>query len=290
MKKWLITLVGLSVALAAITSGGFTLASNQNDDAPTEMADEWDLVEVSGWPSGFSVRLPQGWQMNELQGVDSYVGEIVWDGGRLNFDFGWYSSSLVDDEDPQYIVTYEEIGGRQAKLVRPRVEGDGLITGVYFENIDGSNPDIPSQNRLQISGVGLSPDQQETALAVFRTIRPLDSEPQPFDDPVVTSVDEDIDPNECNWVHNIDACEGEPDPNQHNGPVNDPAVAIEPGPDIAVGEPYPLPVDKTCGPGATIAMTSDGQFSCLDLDDASQTGDGQDMVSPEAPPVVKPAR
>ena len=35
MKKWLITLIGLTVALAAITSGGFALASNENDGIPS---------------------------------------------------------------------------------------------------------------------------------------------------------------------------------------------------------------------------------------------------------------
>ena len=53
---------------------------------------------------------------------------------------------------------------------------------------------------------------------------------------------------------------------------------------------YPLPVDKRCGPGATVAITSDGQSSCLDFDDASQASDGQDMVSPEAPPGFEPAQ
>ena len=173
MKKWLITLIGLTLALVAIASGGFALASNENEDENYDIAKEWKLVEGPGWPSGFSLSLPQGWHLNELQGIDSYVGEIVWDGGRLNFDFGWYSSSLVDDDDPLYFVTYEEIGGRRAKLVQPRVEVDGLITGVYFEDFDGSNLNTPSQNRLQISGVGLSPDQRETVIAVFRTIRSL---------------------------------------------------------------------------------------------------------------------
>ena len=211
-KTWLITLVALTLALVAITGAGFALAGNGSDNDDQDVADEWKLVEAPGGPGGFSLRLPQGWQLNELQGIDSYVGEIVGGGARLTFDYGWYSSSLaeVDDDEPQYIVTYEEIGGLRAKLVLPRAEGEGLFTGVYFEDFDGGNLDIPSQMRLQITGVRLTPDQQKAALAVIRTIRPLASEsqgePEPSgDQPTATSID-DIDPDLCNWVHNINAC------------------------------------------------------------------------------------
>ena len=276
MKKWMITLVGLLLTLAVTTVVVFALAGNGSDNDDHDVAGEWKLVEASAWSGGFSLRLPQGWQLNELQGIDSYVGEIIWDGGRLTFDFGWYSNSLVDDDDPQYIVTYEEIGGRRAKLVLPRAEGDELITGVYFEDFDGSNLDIPSQNRLQISGVGLTPDQQETALAVFRTIRPLASEsqrePEPSGQQTPIRSDEGIDPNECNGVHNITACEGEPEPG------------------FDVGEPYPLldtkgPKGPTmCEPDQGVAVTSDGQVSCLDF----IPYDGGDLASPSSPPIVEP--
>ena len=85
----------------------------------------------------------------------------------------------MEDDDPKYIVTYEEIGGLRAKLVLPRGEGEGLMTGVYFEDFD-SDLAIPSQNRLQMSGLGLTPYQRETTLAIFRTIRPLASDSQPI--------------------------------------------------------------------------------------------------------------
>ena len=77
MKKSLISLVGLNIAIAAITAAAFALASDRSGDNDLDAANEWELVEVSGWPGGFSLRLPPGWQLNELQGIDSYVGEIV---------------------------------------------------------------------------------------------------------------------------------------------------------------------------------------------------------------------
>ena len=234
MRKWLISAVTLTLILAnAGVVTAFALTNEGSSNEHQDVADDWELVEVSDWMGGVSLHLPPGWQLNELQGVDSYVGEIIGDGARLEFDFGWYSSSLVEDDDPQYIVTYEEIGGLRAKLVLPRGEGEGLMTGVYFEDFD-SGLDSPSQNRLQMSGVGLTSDQRETALAIFRTIRPLASESQPdgkddggtiepdfgddgpstfeewlsnhqYDQGPVTSID-GIDPNVCNMVHNIGAC------------------------------------------------------------------------------------
>ena len=181
-------------------------------------ADGWRLVDAAGWSGGFSLWLPPGRQLNELQGIDSYVGEIVAGSARLTFDLGWYSSSLVNEDDPLHVIVYEEVGGRRAKLVRPKAGTEGVLTGVYFENFD-SNDDAPPYglNRLQISGFGLTPEQQEAAFAIFRTIRLTDSEENPPEQPDGNSTetsgeqrpvrsDEGIDPNECDWVHDINAC------------------------------------------------------------------------------------
>ena len=97
---------------------------------------------------------------------------------------------------------------------------------------------------------------------------------------VVTSID-DMDPNECNRIHNITACNDTP----VIGP--DGEGAIEPG--FSVGEPYPMPTaDKSCGPMAVVAITSEGEVSCLDL--APDPNDDQAQVSPAKPPVAEPVR
>ena len=97
---------------------------------------------------------------------------------------------------------------------------------------------------------------------------------------LVTSID-DIDPNECNWIHNITACNDTP----VIGP--DGEGAIEPG--FSVGEPYPMPTaDKSCGPMAVVAITSEGEVSCLDL--APDTGHDPGQVSRARPPVAEPVR
>ena len=151
------------------------------EDVADQLPPDWQLVEALGWPdrqAGFSLQLPPGWQLKELQGIDSYVGEIIGDGVRLTYDLGWYSSPLADDDDPQHVVTYAEIDGLLGKLVQPLEGTDGTLTGVYFGSFDGAEtaPSMP-QTRLQVSGVGLTLEEQETVVAIFETIRRVGSDP-----------------------------------------------------------------------------------------------------------------
>ncbi len=124
----------------------------------------WRIVGVPGLPGqpGFSLRLPFGWELNELQGTDSYLGEVKGDNGmRLTFDYG--GLELAVDPADDYVVAFEEIGGYEAKLHFP-LTGDGN-TSVYFANLGG-----PS---LSLVGEHLLPSQQQSAIAIFRSIRLL---------------------------------------------------------------------------------------------------------------------
>ena len=129
---------------------------------------DWTLVEAPGWAyvPGFLLRLPPGWELNELQGIYSYVGEVVGDNVRLEFDYGAHSWTLDPAEDPErvYAVAYEGIGGVEAKLVIPTGDSGGY-TGIYFENLGGQS--------LNLVGEDLTPEQQQTAFAIFRSIRSL---------------------------------------------------------------------------------------------------------------------
>ena len=93
----------------------------------------------------------------------------------------------------------------------------------------------------------------------------------------VTSID-DIDPNECNQVHNIDACEGE------ELPVVDPL----PEPDGTVSHPTP---DLEPGDEANysshqgVAVTPDGKVAVVNMGDLEPAGDeeGRIVVHPMPP-------
>ncbi len=140
-----------------------TLTPPVTNEQPTPIANgtpaNWQFVDANS----FTLSLPPEWKFNKLQGKDSYVGEFLGDGARLFFDFGWYSGSLVDDNDPNHVATYETIGGQRAKIVVPKVTGNGT-TGIYFG-------DLGNQIRFSLFGRNLTPSHQETALSIFRTIK-----------------------------------------------------------------------------------------------------------------------
>ena len=129
------------------------------DKPPTN----WQKIDAGA----FSLYAPPGWRFHKEQGIDSYVGEVVGDGVVLNFDFGQFSNSLSDAQEPPYIVAHEFIDGFEAKLVSPRTPGHGM-TAIYFPNVPSF---LEVDNKLCLVGNDLTAAQQEVALRIFRTIR-----------------------------------------------------------------------------------------------------------------------
>ena len=132
--------------------------------AAAQPQSNWRAVGVLGLPNqpGFSLLLPFGWELYGLQGMDSYTGEVRGDDGiRLTVDYG--GPEPIVDPAHVYVVTFELIGGYEAKLHFP--DKGGGYTSIYFASLDG-----PS---LSLVGEHLLPGQQESAIAVFRSIRPL---------------------------------------------------------------------------------------------------------------------
>ena len=125
-----IAVVVLTTPLAACTQSSVgTTAPIRQPDVP----EGWKEVIAPGWSSrpGFTLKLPQSWELREFRGIDSYVGEIVGDGVRLHFDYGPYSWNLNPKDDPEhdYNVAYEKIGGVEAKIIWPK-NSPGGSTGV----------------------------------------------------------------------------------------------------------------------------------------------------------------
>ena len=169
-QKGLTNIIVVILVVAILGIAGYFIWSNwsstpaPNDSTPTinEVPTNWQFVDANS----FTLSLPPGWEFNKLQGIDSYVGEFVGDGVKLSFDFGWYSNSLADDNDPDHVVTYKTIDGYKAKIVFPKITGKGT-TGVYFADLGGKI----QKTSFQISGRDLTKSQQETALKIFQTIK-----------------------------------------------------------------------------------------------------------------------
>ena len=154
----------------------------------------------------FEIEVPKTWEKVSQQGIDSYVGQIaIDDQDTLEFDLGWYSNDL-EDEEPIYkiedkkifvlnkkestpssrvfeyaghvdSVDFEElipttiewttINNRKAKLVKPRNPGHGT-TGVYFDSLWTSGSDV---DRFQLSGQYLKPENELKVLTAIRTLK-----------------------------------------------------------------------------------------------------------------------
>jgi len=126
---------------------------------------------ASTWRSAdtgpFTVLLPPGWEYRPQQGIDSFIGEFAGDGVQLSFDLGYYTGGPPQD-DPAYATHDETIGGYMAVLYAPNV-AQGR-TGVYMR-VSESAPPFGYPTALGISGEGLTPDEQEIAVQIFRSVR-----------------------------------------------------------------------------------------------------------------------
>lgn len=158
----------LSIVFALVVAAGLFGLFRVINQTPKTISSELRHSIPNNWQSvdagSFTLSLPPGWEFNVQQGIDSYVAEFIGDGVRLGFDYGWYSNPLADESDPSYVVTYDAIDGKKAKIVVPKEIGNGT-TGVYFEDVgDG-------MNRLEISGENLTSSQQDVVLTIFRSIQ-----------------------------------------------------------------------------------------------------------------------
>jgi hypothetical protein len=144
-------------ASAQVARSGVAEATQR--DATSVAAASWNKLDAGP----FSILAPTGWKFHQLTGVDSDVGEFVGDGMALTFDFGRYSTELRNAKKPAYTLTKESIGGLSARVVSPRIAGNG-ITGVYFRK-------IPGHDELCLWGRNLTAAQQKLALEIFETIQ-----------------------------------------------------------------------------------------------------------------------
>lgn len=59
--------------------------------------ESWEVMNLSS----FEISVPKGFEYRQIQGIDSYIGEITNDSISISFDHGWYTNSgpntLIDE-------------------------------------------------------------------------------------------------------------------------------------------------------------------------------------------------
>lgn len=112
----------------------------------------------------FTILIPSTWNLEEVQGYDSFVRQIrINEQEKISIDLGWYSSNLNVDNTTHDIMT-KTIDSKVAKIVKPRNFQKGT-TGVYFDSLD------IQKTKFQMSGLDLSSGNQQLFLTAIETIK-----------------------------------------------------------------------------------------------------------------------
>ncbi|AYB32565.1 hypothetical protein [Chryseolinea soli] len=152
----------------------------------------------------FTITVPATWSPVKVRGIDSYVGLIALDyGDTINFDLGWYSNSLEEDQKFEILngdfyvldsassdsvrnftfygkadtvdverfmenkITWTTVDGRKAKIVSPKRTGQGM-TGIYIDSIWMAGS---ARDRFQMNGRSLNAENERRLLNAFKTLR-----------------------------------------------------------------------------------------------------------------------
>jgi len=149
--------------------------------------EDWKRVPARpSWPT-FTVRLPTGWEPIALQGLDAAPGEFRGDDFILWYEYGSHGRQLnipnmanhEGDRAPHMIWT-EKIGDVEVSFVKPLRSNPGEITmtsGLAKIMLQPNLWDEPTEVEIHSyressdgDRIGLTEEQQEIALAIFRTI------------------------------------------------------------------------------------------------------------------------
>lgn len=115
----------------------------------------------------FKIKVPEGWEKIELQGIDSYVGGIVTNHqDTITFDLGWYSNRLNDEEE-KHLISDDTVDHYKVKIVKPKNIGYG-ITGIYIDSLWESGSGI---SRFNLYGNDLCLEDHNNLLKAIRTIQ-----------------------------------------------------------------------------------------------------------------------
>lgn len=136
----------------------FSCTSDDNNNEPSS-------IQIGNYAFNFKTKFT----LEELQGIDSYVGKVNGSGISLSFDLGWYTRAASNLPADEYIVTEDEINGHYRQIVKP-VDPELNYTRIHLFKISDSLDSPDGYDSLTMSTNNLSPAEQEMILEVFYNV------------------------------------------------------------------------------------------------------------------------
>lgn len=140
----------------------FFLSCNNDDDSTSNQPSS---IEIGNYIFNFETEFT----LEELQGIDSYVGNINGSGITLFFDYGWYTVPSMNLPPDEYVVTEEEINGHYKQIVKA-INSETDFTRIHLFKISDSIDSPFGFNSLSMSTNGLNTTEQEMIIGVFNNV------------------------------------------------------------------------------------------------------------------------
>ena len=131
----------------------------------SDNSNELSSIEIGSYRFNF----PTNFTLEELQGIDSYVGNVNGSGISLFFDYGWYTSPATNLPSDQYLVIEDEINGHYRQIVKP-LDSELNYTSIHLFKISDSINQPNGYNSLSMSTNNLNATEQEMIIEVFNNV------------------------------------------------------------------------------------------------------------------------
>ena len=122
-------------------------------------------IEIADYTFNFQTQ----YVLEELQGIDSYVGKVNGDGLSLIFDYGWYTRPLSNLPANEYFVIEDEINGHYRQIVIP-IDSENKDTRIHLYKKSDKVATPYGYNSLTMYVNGISSTEQETITDVFENV------------------------------------------------------------------------------------------------------------------------
>src|SRR5690554_933315 len=119
-------------------------------------ANEASTIEIGSYIFKFETKFV----LEELQGIDSYIGNINGAGITLFFDYGRHTSPQSNLPNEEYLVSEDEINGHYRQIVKP-VDSEMNYTQIHLYKISDSIKNPNAYNSLTLSTNKISAAEQE---------------------------------------------------------------------------------------------------------------------------------